>query len=261
MTAGLRPLPGVSTAVHAAFPALTAIPQVVEAISSLLDYSALWNLEDASSIGDLRLVKRIAAHDQRRLAIVDPPPSDLARRAAFTAAVAEAAEEGHLAIFQWLVTHYAASHWDITDAMIHVVRWLDENITVGNRRRAFASAVRWGHLEVVKVLAKYCDIDASADSVRELATARRRAETELRIPDNVTLLRARRDRMLYSQRILDGPAEEIAVWYDRLEVLQFLFSNGMVSKNGRSRAELATTATARGYVNVARWLLDFTTDA
>ncbi|KAL4150800.1 hypothetical protein PRNP1_010197 [Phytophthora ramorum] len=197
MTAGLRPLPGVSTAVHAAFPALTAIPQVVEAISSLLDYSALWNLEDASSIGDLRLVKRIAAHDQRRLAIVDPPPSDLARRAAFTAAVAEAAEEGHLAIFQWLVTHYAASHWDITDAMIH----------------------------------------------------------------NVTLLRARRDRMLYSQRILDGPAEEIAVWYDRLEVLQFLFSNGMVSKNGRSRAELATTATARGYVNVARWLLDFTTDA
>uniref|UniRef100_H3GRU0 Uncharacterized protein n=1 Tax=Phytophthora ramorum TaxID=164328 RepID=H3GRU0_PHYRM len=412
MTAGLRPLPGVSTAVHAAFPALTAIPQVVEAISSLLDYSALWNLEDASSIGDLRLVKRIAAHDQRRLAIVDPPPSDLARRAAFTAAVAEAAEEGHLAIFQWLVTHYAASHWDITDAMIRasrhgrlhvlqwvqsheeltnfrwttkmmvvaaieghfdivrwlhehssapgsphvmdcaaealdlpmlewlhvnrsegctpyamdnaarkgsleivqwlhdhrtegcttgamtgaamnghlevlkwlhanrhegcdtsalhcaavnghadVVRWLDENITVGNRRRAFASAVRWGHLEVVKVLAKYCDIDASADSVRELATARRRAETELRIPDNVTLLRARRDRMLYSQRILDGPAEEIAVWYDRLEVLQFLFSNGMVSKNGRSRAELATTATARGYVNVARWLLDFTTDA
>ncbi|KAL4168658.1 hypothetical protein KRP22_012056 [Phytophthora ramorum] len=232
MTAGLRPLPGVSTAVHAAFPALTAIPQVVEAISSLLDYSALWNLEDASSIGDLRLVKRIAAHDQRRLAIVDPPPSDLARRAAFTAAVAEAAEEGHLAIFQWLVTHYAASHWDITDAMI-----------------------------LVKVLAKYCDIDASADSVRELATARRRAETELRIPDNVTLLRARRDRMLYSQRILDGPAEEIAVWYDRLEVLQFLFSNGMVSKNGRSRAELATTATARGYVNVARWLLDFTTDA
>ncbi|GMF14211.1 unnamed protein product [Phytophthora lilii] len=407
-----EPLPGVSAAVHAAFPTLSAIPQLMEDISGLLDYSALWSLEDASATGDLRLVKRVAAHDQRRLLAVDPPPSDLARRASFAAATAEAAEEGHLAVFQWLVAHYAASRWDVTDAMVRaarhghldvlrwareheqlasfrwttkmmvvaaieghfdivrwlhehssapgsphvmdcaaealdllmlqwlhthrtegctsyamdnaarkgcleivqwlhtnrtegcttgamdgaamnghlevlqwlhanrhegctasalhcaavnghaeVVRWLDENVAVGNRRRAFASAVRWGHLDVVKVLAKYCSVNASVDSSRDLTAARRRAEAEMRTAGNSSLLRARRERILYSQRILDGPAEENAVWYGRLEVLQFLFSNGMVSKNGRSRAELAATATARGHANVAHWLLDFTTDA
>ncbi|ETI31201.1 hypothetical protein F441_21667 [Phytophthora nicotianae CJ01A1] len=410
MTLDLETLAGVSAAVHAAFPALIAIPQLVEEISTLLDYSALWTLEDASSIGDLRLVKRVAAHDQRRLHVVDPPPSDLARRASFTAAVAEAAEEGHLTVFQWLVTHYSASNWDVTDAIVrasrhghldilqwaqshtelatfrwttkmmvvaaieghfdivrwlhehssapgsphvmdcaaealdlpmvvwlhanrtegctpyamdnaarkgsleivqwlhthrtegcttgamdgaamnghlqvlqwlHVnrhegctasalhcaavnghadtVHWLDENVTVGDRRRAFASAVRWGHLDVVKALAKYCSVNASVDTSRELTAARRRAEAEMRVPNTSSLLRARRERILYSQRILDGPAEENAVWYGRLEVLQFLFSNGMVSKNGRSRAELAATATARGHAHVAKWLLDFTT--
>ncbi|KAE9035618.1 hypothetical protein PR003_g7695 [Phytophthora rubi] len=406
----LSPLPGVSAAVHAAFPALVAIPQLVEEISAMLDYSALWRLEDASSIGDLRLVQRVAAHDQRRATVVDPPPSDLARRATFTAATAEAAEEGHLVVFQWLVTHYASSGWDVTDAMVRasrhghldvlqwaqsheelacfrwttkmmvvaaiegqfdivrwlhehssapgsphvmdcaaealdlpmlqwlaanrtegctpyamdnaarkgsleivqwlhthrtegcttgamdgaamnghlqvlrwlhanrhegctasalhcaavnghadVVQWLDENVAVGNRRRAFASAVRWGHLEVVKVLAKYCSVNASVDTTREFAAARRRAEAEMRVTNTSRLLRVRRERVLYSQRILDGPAEENAVWYGRLEVLQFLFSNGMVSKNGRSRTELAETATARGHANVAQWLVDFTT--
>ncbi|KAG6622288.1 uncharacterized protein IUM83_09849 [Phytophthora cinnamomi] len=412
-SADLSPLPGVSAAVHAAFPALVAIPQLVEEISAMLDYSALWSLEDASSTGDLRLVKRVAAHDQQRAtAAGDPPPSDLARRASFVAATSEAAEEGHLAVFQWLVTHYSSRRWDVTDAMVRasrhghldvlqwarshqqlatfrwttkmmvvaaieghfdivrwlhehssapgsphvmdcaaealdlpmlqwlaanrtegctpyamdnaarkgsleivqwlhthrtegcttgamdgaamnghlevlqwlhanrhegctasalhcaavnghagVVRWLDENIAVGNRRRAFASAVRWGHLEVVKVLAKYCSVNASVDTTRELAAARRRAEAEMRTTDTLSLLRARRERILYSQRILDGPAEENAVWYGRLEVLQFLFSNGMVSKNGRSRAGLAATATARGHTDVAQWLLEFTTAA
>ncbi|KAE9352513.1 hypothetical protein PF008_g5442 [Phytophthora fragariae] len=307
----LSPLPGVSAAVHAAFPALVAIPQLVEEISAMLDYSALWSLEDASSIGDLRLVQRVAAHDQRRATVVDPPPSDLARRATFTAATAEAAEEGHLVVFQWLVTHYASSGWDVTDAMVRASRhghldvlqwaqsheelarfrwttkmmvvaaieghfeivrwlhehssapgsphWLDENVAVGNRRRAFASAVRWGHLEVVKVLAKYCSVNASVDTTRELAAARRWAEADMRVTNTSRLLRVRRERVLYSQRILDGPAEENAVWYGRLEVLQFLFSNGMVSKNGRSRTELAETATARGHANEAQWLVDFTT--
>lgn len=406
----LAPLVGASAVVNAAFPALAAMPHLVEEISILLDYSALWSLEDASSIGDLRLVKRVAAHDQRRLTVVDPPPSYLAGRASFTAAVAEAAEEGHIAVFQWLVAHFAATTWDVTDAIVrasrhghlnilqwaqsheelvtfrwttktmvvaaieghfdivrwlhehssapgsphvmdcaaealdlpmlqwlhanrtegctpyamdnaarkgsleivqwlhthrtegcttgamdgaamnghlqvlqwlhanrhegctasalhcaavnghaHVVRWLDENIAVGNRRRALASAVRWGHLDVVKALAKYCSVNASVDSSREVTAARHRAEAEMRIPNTSSLLRARRERILYSQRILDGPAEENAVWYGRLEVLQFLFSNGMVSKNGRSRAELAATATVRGHPHVTKWLLDFTT--
>ncbi|KAG3023789.1 hypothetical protein PC120_g7391 [Phytophthora cactorum] len=313
----MEPLAGVSAAVHAAFPALIAIPQVIEEISALLDYSALWSLEDASSIGDLRLVKRVATHDQCRLHVVDPPPSDLARRASFTAAAAEAAEEGHLVVFQWLIMHYAASNWDVTDAIVRasrhghldvlqwaqsheelatfrwttkmmvvaaieghfgIVRWLHEHSSAPGsphvmdcaaealdlpmlERRAFASAVRWGHLDVVKALAKYCSVNASVDSSRELTAARRRAEVEMRVPNTSSLLRARRERILYSQRILDGPAEENAVWYGRLEVLQFLFSNGMVSKNGRSRAELAATATARGHAHVAKWLLDFTTDA
>jgi hypothetical protein len=405
----LEPLPGASAAACAAFPALAAIPQLVEEISALLDYSALWSLEDASAAGELRLVKRVAAHDQRRVTLVDPPPSDLARRASFTAATTEAAEEGHLEVFRWLVTHFATNRWDVTDALVRasrhghldvlqwaqsheqltafrwttkmtvvaaieghfdvvrwlhehstapgsphvmdcaaealdlpmlewlhantaegctpyamdnasrkgsleivqwlhthrtegcttgamdgaamnghlevlrwlhanrhegctasalhcaavnghaeVVQWLDENVSVGDRRRAFASAVRWGHLDVVKVLAKYCSVNASVDASRELIAARRRAEAEIQSRSAPSLLRARRDRTLYAQRIQDGPAEEIAAWYGRLEVLQFLFSSGLVSKNGRSRAKLAATAMARGYADVAQWLLNFT---
>ncbi|GMF38230.1 unnamed protein product [Phytophthora fragariaefolia] len=138
-----------------------------------------------------------------------------------TGAMDGAAMNGHLDVLQWL---HANRHEGCTASALHcaavnghadVVQWLDENVAVGNRRRAFASAVRWGHLEVVKVLAKYCSVNVSADTTREIAAARQRAEAEMRVADTPSLLRARRERILYSQRILDGPAEENAVCYKR----------------------------------------------
>ena len=140
----------------------------------------------------------------------------------------EAAINGYLELLQWI---HANCHEGCTALALHctavsrhasVVRWLDENVKVGNRH--FLSAVRWGHLDVVKLLTKYCSDDASADLSRELTLARHRAEAEIRVLDTSGLLRARRKRIMYSQRIFDGPGEKMpfgtAVW----RLFNFFFS-------------------------------------
>ena len=98
--------------------------------------------------------------------------------------------------------------------------------------------MRWGHLDVVKLLTKYCSDDASADLSRELTVARHRAEAEIRVLNTSGLLRARRERIIYSQRMLEGPDEKNAVWYGRLEVVQFLLLNSMIWRSGRSACRI-----------------------
>lgn len=177
-----------------------------------------------------------------------------------TGAMDGAAMNGHLHVLQWLHRNRqegctaSALHCAAVNGHANVVQWLNESVPVGDRRRAFASAVRWGHLDVVKILAKDCCVSAGLGVAREFTALRQRTEAEMRVPTSSLQQNER------SQRILARPAEEIAVWYGHLRVLQFLFSNGFVSENGRSRVEMAATATARGHAHVAKWLLISPTD-
>lgn len=149
MTQALKPLPGVTAAVCAVFPELIAIPQLVEKISVLLDYSTLWSLKNASSVGDLRLVKRVAAHVERRLQVIDLPRLDVALHASFTGSVAEAADKGHLTIFQWLVTHYASKKWDVTDAIVRASRHGHLNVLKWAQRHKEIATFRWSNKMMV----------------------------------------------------------------------------------------------------------------
>ncbi|RLN71018.1 hypothetical protein BBJ28_00013992 [Nothophytophthora sp. Chile5] len=246
-TADLDALPGVSAAVHAAFPALLAIPQIVDHISSLLDFSSLWTLEDASATGKLALVRRVAAHEQLRAASLLPPATQMARRATFIAAATEAAQGGHLSVFQWLVTHYSTDGGDVTDAIVRACRHGHLPVLQWARSHEELVSFRWstkmmvvaaieGHFDVVRWLHEHSAAPGSPHVMDCAAEA-------LDLPMVEWLHRNRTEGC--TPYAMDNAARQ-----GSLEIVQWLHAN---------RTEGCTTgamdgAAMNGHLGMLRWL-------
>ncbi|KAF1775064.1 hypothetical protein GQ600_4101 [Phytophthora cactorum] len=92
-----------------AYPALSALPHVVEAVGSFVDPSPRWTVMRAARYGFVRLLDRLALMERRGLITQEINWLHEHRIEGCTSVgVRHAAANGHLEVLEWLYGHYAA---------------------------------------------------------------------------------------------------------------------------------------------------------
>ncbi|GAB9476981.1 hypothetical protein Gpo141_00014039 [Globisporangium polare] len=237
---------------------LQGMPHVLELISAFFDSSTSFaSLSAAAETGSLRLLERIAGHDEHRWRLEGKSPLRVKsyKQQQFSSTMDVAIRRGDLQLVQWLCKAYFPQgqlrKWLLEFAMgdirLEILDWLTQEFSESTslEPKALSSAASTGRLDIVE----WWWANQSQHTVFSTSVAFEAAI----IGGHLDVVRFLHSKDKNAVTLLPGAIFEDVALYGHLDVLEWLWESGF---KGSIDTVLATEcALLRGHVDVVKFLL------
>lgn len=234
---------------------LHGMPHVLELISAFMDFSTQFaSLSEAAEIGSLRLLERIALHDERRYQREQRSPLRIKsyKQQRFSSAMDVAIRRNDLQLVQWLCRSYFPEgqlrkwllEFAMSDIRLEILEWVTQEVLEKNalESKALNSAAVAGRLDVVEWWYANQSHEAASTSAALQAAI---------VGGHLNVVRFLHSKDKNAVMLLSRAVFEDVALYGHLGVLEWLWDNGF-----RGNTVLAMEcALLRGHVDIAKFLL------